>query len=496
MKALEQARRALPILFSATMLSLAFPPANVALLVLVALAPWLASLRDTDAVGAKRSGYLFGFLYFLFQMYWLEPFVSKWTGSHLLAIVPWLCAAGVAGFYYMWAGWLVYRCWQVRAVWAVPLVWAGVEAFRSYVIGVSFPWGIAAEPLGRFPMIVQHAAWGTIYLVSATVVLVNLLIANFVWPAKEERLKIGVRQSVSFLSLLAVVVALSIVRFESPQHGRKHVYAVAQTGVDEAFGDPIVRDEKVHRAVDVVTLFATSQRAEVMVLPEGLTHASASVPPEGPVHPVQGLSVIFGGSRIDGKSTFQTAYAYDGSWKYADKSRLVIFGEYVPFRDYLPFLKGFDLPSGDLVPAKQLTTLEVAGVKTGALLCFEGLFPDLSERHCRNGAQVLVQMSIDDWYAHTPAHQQLTDSSVWRSIESGLPLLRSASLGTTLYTDSRGRVLSRAEFGRAASLRAEVEVPSGSDAFPYRFAFVWLCWLAIAWAVADRYFGPFGKKAR
>jgi hypothetical protein len=41
-----------------------------------------------------------------------------------------------------------------------------------------------------------------------------------------------------------------------------------------------------------------------------------------------------------------------------------------------------------------------------------------------------------------------------------------------------------AEFGKTAALRAVVTVPAGSDAFDYRFAFVWLCWLAMAWVHA------------
>ena len=58
MKALDQARKALPIVGSVVLLSLAFPPTNVSLLVLVALAPWFASLRETDGKRAKTSAYL------------------------------------------------------------------------------------------------------------------------------------------------------------------------------------------------------------------------------------------------------------------------------------------------------------------------------------------------------------------------------------------------------------------------------------------------------
>ena len=49
-----------PALASAVLLFLAFPPAGLVLLVFVAVAPWLASLRTTDGRGAIKSGAWFG----------------------------------------------------------------------------------------------------------------------------------------------------------------------------------------------------------------------------------------------------------------------------------------------------------------------------------------------------------------------------------------------------------------------------------------------------
>ena len=85
------------------------------------------------------------------------------------------------------------------------------------------------------------------------------------------------------------------------------------------------------------------------------------------------------------------------------------------------------------------------------------------------------------------AQEQLYTSSIWRSIESGLPLLRAATKGVSLVTDQRGRVMVQAPYGELTAMRAEVIVPERSDAFDYRFAFVWLCWLFSAAVVVHRY---------
>ena len=125
--------RTWPVLASAILLGLAFPPANLALLVFAGAAPWLASLRDASARGSLKSGFLFGFLFFLFQMFWLVPFVERWTGRLGTALVPWLVSALIAGLVYAPLGWMIRECWRRGWVWLIPLVWAGHEGFRAYM---------------------------------------------------------------------------------------------------------------------------------------------------------------------------------------------------------------------------------------------------------------------------------------------------------------------------------------------------------------------------
>jgi apolipoprotein N-acyltransferase len=168
----------------------------------------------------------------------------------------------------------------------------------------------------------------------------------------------------------------------------------------------------------------------------------------------------------------QSAFAYDGKWSYADKTRLVIFGEYVPFREYLPFLDSFRLPGGDLTPGDRVKALSVVG----PILCFEALFPDVALQQQVNGARLLAVMSIDDWYMGTNAPEQLRAASIWRAVECGLPLVRSAGLGFTLACNSRGRVIAEAPLGEQVPLRVELRVPVEGDGFPGRG---WVPWTGV-----------------
>lgn len=461
---------------SVVLLALAFPPLELSLLVFVALVPWLASLRSVTGRDALKSGWWFGFLFFLHQMFWVIQFVHQWTGSYLLASLPWILSAMLAGMFYAPVGWLIQRCWKTGWVWMIPLVWAGGEAFRAYVPALAYPWGILATPLYVFPQFVQHAAFGTIFLVSAWAVVPSMLLALLVKPVPEGFRGPSPALQFRLAMLWVAILVLSPIRYANTPEGIAKTVSVGQLGIDQAFWP----DDRVRRELDEagpeLVATAMAQGSDLLVLPEGFAVGGPYIPPESPLGPSPMIPVVFGGNRWEGDDRFQTAYAYDGEWSYANKTRLVIFGEYVPFREHLGFLGAFNLPAGDLVASDVLDVVTTRDVRIGAMLCFEGLFPDLASRHSANDAQLLAVMSIDDWFAGTQAPAQLMSSTVWRSIESGLPLVRSASTGYTMATDARGRVLAVAPWGERLALRVELTIPTRSDALDERFGFAWLCW--------------------
>lgn len=472
-----------PAALSALLLTFAFPPFNVFLLVLVALAPWIAYLRTADAREARRSGFVFGLVFFASQMWFLVPFVQEWTGSYLVALVPYLLCLPIAACYFLLAGWGMQSAYKLGWLWAAPLAWAATEGMRAYMYAIAFPWGLVATPLWRVPAFVQHASLGTIFLVSAWVIAINLIVAELLLIPKGTKAADSpyARQVFRIGMVCALLLAISGARFYVRSETRDVTVGVAQPGVDLAFGDPEQRERDLEEALVNLHANAVSRGVDLTVFPEDVSRTVAfDLPPNSALGPSPVGPVVFGGKRGVGDDIYQTAFAYDGAWSYADKTRLVIYGEYVPFRDSIPFLERLNLPDGDLTPSPELSSLDVASVRIGPMICYEGLFPDLAERHGRDEVQLLAVMSIDDWYAGTAAFDQLWMATVWRSIESGLPLVRSASTGVSLITDQRGQVTRVAEVGEMSLLVQQIGVPERSDAFSHRFIFVWLSWGLLA----------------
>jgi apolipoprotein N-acyltransferase len=318
------------------------------------------------------------------------------------------------------------------------------------------------------------AHFGMIYLVSGWLVLINIIVL---------RLVISGSKGLPKFQPAWVVVALSAMltgfaNYASPDPGEPRRIVAIQPGVDLAFGDPSTEELRLEASINPRMHDADLQNPYLIVLPEGIAEAT-KMPPKVPFDLPQS-SVIFGGQR-GMNPRFQSSFALSREkWQYADKTRLVIFGEFVPFRDLLP--KSLKLPSGDLVPGQEgVKGFRIERDTVGPLLCFEALFPDLAYRQQAGGANMLAIMSIDDWFAGTAATQQLRSAAIWRAVETNLPVARVGSLGATLLIDGHGNVLAEAPMSVPATLSGMLNVSRPVAPFPnYWFPVVSVVMLAIA----------------
>ena len=483
-----------PVLASAALYQLAFPPFNFGLLVFVALVPWLVSLAPKEGYRPRgfRSGYLLGFLIVMGQMAFVQSLTIRWTGSLALSLIPWLVCCFLGAFYFGILGAIFERALAREWWWVIPLCWAGMEVIRSFIPGLAFPFFLLATPLWPYPVMIQHAFIGTIYLVSGWVCLVNVLVTMLM-------LKTSGRTARPYTITALLLVIGSMMRFMQPLVGTPKVVVAGQPGVDIAYGDPDSQNKRLYGNVAFLYVKAKQYKADLLILPEGIGQGGAIMPPRTPFEIVPNQPVLFGARRhqINGNipskgladiKVYQSAYAYDGTWKYTDKARLVVFGEYVPGRQFLPFLDSFKLPSGDMSPGEKTNSLDVNGIRVGPMICFEGLFWDSAFKQVENGAQMLAIMSIDDWYMGTAAPDQLKTGAIWRAIESDIPVARAASTGYTMMVDQRGRVIREAPLGVPYALRATLFLPDQPQRMPLRQVFPWAFGLSvpIAWLMLLR----------
>src|SRR5690606_32528347 len=156
-----------------------------------------------------------------------------------------------------------------------------------------------------------------------------------------------------------------------------------------------------------------------------------------------------------------------------DKHTLVPFGEYLPLGELATQLGVRSLVHmpEDFTAGPPPRPLSVAGLPAvQPLICYEALFPRTTARAAERAGrrpEWILNVSNDAWFGVTSGPLQHLNLASYRSIEEGLPMLRSTPTGVSAAIDAYGRILpgKRLELGEAGVV--DVRLPAALEPTPY-----------------------------
>ncbi len=189
----------------------------------------------------------------------------------------------------------------------------------------------------------------------------------------------------------------------------------------------------------------------------------------------------------DGYMLFNRAYLLDRQGQtvgFYEKEHLVPFGEYVPMEEYLPFIDKLVQAVGDFYPGVHTAPITAADLSLGVLVCYETIFPELSQKQVAQGANVLVNISNDAWFGRSSAPLQHLHLTLLRAVEQGRWLIRSTNTGVSAIIDARGRIKASSSLFVAQRLDAEVELRSQTTFFHRHYDLVRLSIVGLALLLA------------
>lgn len=159
------------------------------------------------------------------------------------------------------------------------------------------------------------------------------------------------------------------------------------------------------------------------------------------------------------------------------KQHLVPYGEYIPLKELLPFVKKLTAQMGEFQPGKIFTPLVFGEVRIGSLICYEDVFPEIARGHTNAGANLLINLSNDAWYGNSSALPQHLNFSIFRSVENRRSLVRATNTGATALIDPIGNVQITLPTFTKDLLIGETSLIDSPHTFYSRFGdvFVWGC---------------------
>lgn len=479
------------------LLTLCFPRWDQGWLAWLALTPLICAVFFSQNTGRRTGlrkatlGYVAGLVFFTSTFVWLSTTLAAlYKNAWLYALAP-LVAMVFACYFAFWAwfiGALLVRDDAARKfprslrnlgiAAAGACGWVAHEWVRERLFG-GFGWNNLGVALHRDLPMIQIADLTGVPGISFLVVFCNLMaviivrrIIGELGPLFLKR----IRWEFSFtMALVAAVFAYgvrSLLRQDAGESVSLRVVAV-QPNIAQTEKFHAAMEDRIFADLDKLTgLAALTQPPPQLVLwPESATPRSMFA------DDVNYNFVLGQAKRLDGalllgttdfdpetREDFNIAVLLTGrgeKQQFYRKMHLVPFGEYLPLRPVFEPLCGQMVPA-DFTPGRDFTLLDLADpkIRLAVLICFEDTLGELTRRFVQKGAQVLVNITNDGWFAHSPAAEQHLANAVFRAVENRRPLMRCGNTGVTCAVDSKGRVdLWLKPFQQGFAVR-EVRIPT------------------------------------
>jgi apolipoprotein N-acyltransferase len=441
---------------------LSFPAANLEFLAWFGLVPGLVLIARSPSAreGGIRAWWL-GAGYLIAALYWMTPEIGPAV----------LLVAGVVGVLWVPFGVAAARLLRPPVTWlralaalvVVPSCWLLTEWLRSWQ-GLGGPWAVYGVSQWQHPAVLALAAVGGVWLISFALVMANVAIVLVIGslPRLGVMLRSGKwRPGLAVLGVAAGLASvgagpLAFALTPASPAVRETTVALVQPGIvnnavqgadaSERLTAELGRSGRLSGVKPDLIVWGESSTSADLTLAKNraqLEEMETLAKEDGADLLVNQDTTVPG----QGKEKVSVLISPAGVIGQYIKTRLVPFGEYIPFRQQLGWLtKISKAASANMIPgtgAHLLYPTDRSGkpLPIGVLICFESSFPDMSRVDTDLGAQLIVYQSATPTFQGTWAPDQHASLGAVRAAETGRPVVQAALTGVTAAFDSRGRLL-------------------------------------------------------
>ena len=513
---------------SGLLLRLPYPPIEWWWVAWVAMAPFLWALNERSRKEAAWIGWIFGFAFYYPNLMWLNT-LSSVNPLAPVGIVFLGAACGAYGALFGLGASVFLRRVPRLAVVLVPAWWAALEYVR--LLGeMGFPWVYLGHSQAEVAPLIQICAFTGVYGLSFAIVLSGLTVARVATCLRMRRtFSLAIEAATVCGVVLGGIWAVGLLSmgFDSDSDQSLRV-ALIQPGVPQdlklaSYASPDRAErtrlqEKMVRDLDTQLDRAAKEapeRPDLYVLPEsGITDPFFNLRREQ-VALVEGwarradVPIFLGANRFapppglspSSPDFFARSDMFNSAWLVRpdtgldpvayDKMHLVPFGEYGSWFEIIPGFTEYILGIGSFTPGTTARVFEVANTKFASLICFESCFPYLVRQYAKSdAADWLCVITNDAWYKTSSGARRHQIQSIFRAVESRMPVVRVANTGISCVIDAWGRTLDSTPLQEGQPVTRFVEVPLDRSAASSRPTVYmrpwgeWFSWLSLSACIA------------
>lgn len=414
----------------------------------------------------KRSlaalGYWFGFAYFAFGL--------QWIGNALLIdaektgwLYPVALIAGGA-FFGLFTILPFVLTSLSKNIYAKILLFASgwflfAEWLRGFIL-TGFPWNPVSSTLAFRPALIQTVSvWGTYGLSMVLIIIAALPVIWLLKPTSKNLFSIAA-SFVLIMILWGYGDYILLYKIQDISEEKSIMIRLVQPSIAQSmkwdknqleknlkqYVDMSIEEDNSH--IDFVVWGETASPFDLTYDKFHKRQIIKAVPKYG--YLISGfLRYENEGSRLVPYNSFAVMDPSGNIADFYDKSHLVPFGEYIPFRDYVPQkIRPLTNTISEFGRGEKYQTIQIAEYPEFApLICYEIIFSGQIIQK-QNKPKWMILLTNDGWYGISSGPYQHLVAAQMRAVEEGISIVRSANSGISAVITPYGQILGRIELGQ------------------------------------------------